>query len=51
MSKDGYVVNSPKLPNHSMLYVYSVILEYKETQEVESISRHTIIGGGSVRNT
>ena len=31
--------------------VYSVILEYEEEQETESIGSHTIIDGGWVRNT
>lgn len=42
---------SQKLPKQSMHNVYSVILEYEEKQEAESIGSHTIIDGGWVRNT
>lgn len=42
---------SQKLPKQSMPNVYSVILEYEEKQEAETIGRHTIIDGGWVRNT
>ena len=42
---------SQKLPEQSMPYVYSVILEYEDKQEAESIGSHTIIAGGWVRNT
>ena len=52
MSKDGYAGKiSQKLPKQSMHNVYSVILEYEEKQEAESIGSHTIIDGGWVRNT
>ena len=34
---------SQKLPEQSMPNVYSVIFEYEEKQETESIGRHTII--------
>ena len=39
------------LKKQSMHNVYSVILEYEEKQEAESIGSHTIIDGGWVRNT
>ena len=39
-----------KLPKKSMPDVYSVILEYYETQEAEIISRITIIVRGWVSN-
>ena len=42
---------SQKIPKLSMHNVYSMILEYEEKQEAESIGSHTIIDGGSVRNT
>ena len=42
---------SQKLPKQSMPNVYSMILEYEEKQEAESIGSHTIIDGGWVRNT
>ena len=38
-------------PKQSMPDLYLVILDYKETQEAESISRLTIIVGGLVRNS
>ena len=40
-----------KLPRQSMLEVYSVILEYKETQEAELIGKLTIISIRWVKNT
>ena len=40
-----------KLPKQSMSDVYSVILEYGETQEAELINKLTIIVRGGVRNT
>ena len=42
---------SQKIPKQSMHNVYSMILEYEEKQEAESIGSHTIIDGGWVRNT
>ena len=39
------------LKKQSMHNVYSVILEYEEKQEAESLGSHTIIDGGWVRNT
>ena len=42
---------SQKLPKQSIHNVYSVILDYEEKQEAESIGSHTIIDGGWVRNT
>ena len=42
---------SQKLPKQSIHNVYSVILEYEEKQEAETIGSHTIIDGGWVRNT
>ena len=41
---------SEKLSKQSMPNVYSVILEYEEKQEAESIGCRTIIDGGWVRN-
>ena len=40
-----------KLPKQSMPDVYSVILQYKETQEAELIGKLTIIVIGWVKNT
>ena len=42
---------SPKLPKQSMSVVYSVILDYEETQEAESARRFTNIVGGRVKIT
>ena len=42
---------APKLSKQSMADLYLVILDYKETQEAESIIRLTIIVGGLVRNS
>ena len=40
-----------KMSKQSMPDVYSVILDYEETQEAKSIGTLTIIVGGWVQNT
>ena len=42
---------SQKLPKQSIHYAYSMILEYEEKQDAESIGSHSFIDGGWVRNT